>query len=113
MAQVKLTSNNFVLTTTSSIHNFSIIKALNITIHPTCAPTIKEVVWNTHTRNWIMCNCNSIFTNSPTAPGSRDIFRDCKGNFIWILLKNLTLKCSLHVEFCAVMQAIEFVREKQ
>lgn len=65
LAQIMLNGNNYVSTTTSSMHDFSLIKALNVTIHPPRAPTIKEVISNPHIFNWIKCNCDGAFTISP------------------------------------------------
>lgn len=82
MAQVKLTGNNSMLTTSSFIQDFSLIKAFNVTIHLSRTSTIKKIICNMLILNLIKCSCDGSYTNFPTTIGSRGIFRDCRRNFI-------------------------------
>lgn len=58
ISNVSLSRNLSNVVASSSISDFTILKKLNISLHPPKAPKTIEVVWNPPILNWIKCNTN-------------------------------------------------------
>lgn len=53
------------LAASSSISEFTILKALNVSINPPKSLGIKEVIWHPPIQNWNKCNCDGAAIVTP------------------------------------------------
>lgn len=83
MSQVAMSGNHSLLPSSSSMHDFKIIKDFKVNIHPPRAPLIKEVIWNPPILDCLKCNCDGAFTQDPPTFGCGGIFRNSKSDFLF------------------------------
>lgn len=103
MAQVKMTGNNSLKTSSASMTKFSLIKAFDANIHPTRVPS---------NLGWLICNCDGVYSPTSHSSGCGGIFKNCNADFILAFAESLSWDSSIHAEFCAVMKAIEIGKSK-
>jgi len=85
--------------------DFIILKKFNVTVHPSKAPKIIEVLWNPSTFQWIKCNTDGSANSTTSACGG--IFRDKDSNFLMCFAQNTGQGTTFHAELCGAMKAIE------
>lgn len=88
LANVKMASKYSSSSASGSMHDFFILKAYEVNIHPTRAPPVKKVIWKPPNLGWIKCNCMEPSTPPPLFWVVVEFFRNHKGIY-WHLLNNL------------------------
>ncbi|MCI27336.1 glycerol-3-phosphate dehydrogenase, partial [Trifolium medium] len=61
-ANITFTGNQTNLTSSTSIRDFSILKAFLVTIHPPKPSFLKEIIWQPPPSQWIKCNIDGAST---------------------------------------------------
>jgi len=110
IVDVSLSASNSNLAASSSIKEFSILKAFNVSINPPKISVVKEVIWSPPIAGWIKCNCDRAFTAGKASCGA--IFRNAKGQFLGCFAEGLHNGNSLFAELIGAMRSIEFASSK-
>lgn len=97
----------------SSIVEFSILKAFRVTCNPRKSPSIKQLDWLTPPCDWIKVNTDDAARGSPSLATGGGIFRDSSGAILGCFSAFFGNSFSLQAELTAVMMAIEFTFEKK
>lgn len=107
---VSLSTSKSRLFASSSMIEFSILKALNCRINPPPSCMVKEVFWSPPFLNWIKANCDGAATTVASSCGG--IFRNCKGQFLGGFAENLLGGNSLFAELCGIMRTLEMAQQR-
>jgi hypothetical protein len=105
IANVSLSGNNTNKVCNSSMTDFTILKKFKIIIHPSKAPTIKEVLWCPPHVNWIKCNTDGAATSISVAYGG--IFRNHLSDFKGGFTENIGKNYAFFTELLGAIRAIE------
>lgn len=92
--------------TSFSIHEFIIIKILNVKLHPPKAPRIIEVIWKHPDDGWLKYNKHDFFSTDMALCGS--LFMNSLGDFVFGFAEKLDYSSSIHAELFGVVKAIDF-----
>jgi hypothetical protein len=106
IANTSFTGNATKSTTTSSMVDFRILKAFNVSLHPPKAPSIKEVVWLPPIVSWVKCNTDGAALGSPGLASCAGVFRDHNAHFLGCFTENLGINFAFHAEILGVINAI-------
>jgi len=112
ISSASLSANMSKLAANSSISEFTILKALNVSINPPESLEIKEVIWHPPIQNWIKCNCDGAAISNPNKAACGGIFRNKDAQFLGCFDEGLGSGNSLFAEMSGAMRAIEFAKEK-
>jgi hypothetical protein len=110
ISNTALAGNNSNCVSSSSIRDFTILKRLNVSIHPPKAPFIKEVIWHPPSINCIKCNTDGASNVSTSSCGG--IFRNHNADFLCGFAENTGLKSAFMAELCGVIRDIEIADSK-
>ena len=110
IVDVSLSASNSNLPASSSIQDFSILKAFNVSIHPPKPLLVKEVIWSPPISGWIKGNYDGAFAAGKAACGA--IFRNSMGQFMGCFAEGLHSGNSLFAELIGAMRSIEFAISK-
>jgi ribonuclease HI len=105
IANVSLSGNNTNKVCNSSMIDFTILKKFKIIIHPSKAPTIKEVLWCPPHVNWIKFNTEGAATSISVA--YRGIFRNHLSDFKGGFAENISKNYAFFTELLGAIRAIE------
>jgi len=87
------------------MHDLTILKKFNVTLHPPNAPKIIEVIWSPPIFNWIKCNTDGYAANTTSVCGG--IFRDKHAKFLLCFAENTKQGSAYHAELLGAMRANE------
>jgi hypothetical protein len=68
ISRVSILGNYSNLPSNSSLRDFAMLKDFNVSIHPSKAHLIKEVIWDPPISSWIKCNTDA--SNGPLGHSS-------------------------------------------
>lgn len=91
----------------SSMSDFIILKAFNVTIHPPNAPRIMEVFWMPPHRDWIKCNSDGAAQGVPGVAACGGIFRNANVEHLGSYFTNIGPGNAFQAELIGAMLAIE------
>jgi hypothetical protein len=74
-----MSGNNTSKSSSINMHEFSIMKALNVSIKPPRAPIIREVIWMPPLDTWIKINTDGSYVKNPRKAYTGGIFRNNTG----------------------------------
>jgi len=106
ISSVSLSAKMSTLAASSSMTEFTILKSLNVKIHPPKSLIIKEVFWHPPIHGWIKCNCDGAATLNPPTAACGGIFRNSKAQFLGCFAEGLGHENSLFAELCGAMRAL-------
>ncbi|XP_019435167.1 PREDICTED: uncharacterized protein LOC109341679 [Lupinus angustifolius] len=96
----------------SSMNEFSILKAFNVTCHCNKAPSILEVTWNLPASGWVKINSDGAAKGSPGHAGGGAIFRGTFGSCLGCFASYFNIQDSLYPEVLAAILAIQIASSK-
>ena len=112
ISATSLSGNLCKLHATSSITDFTILKAFKVLLRPPNAPKIIEVIWQPPIFNWIKCNIDGASIGNLGISSCGGIFRNSNFDFLGAFASNLGLNNSLNAELTGAMFAIEIAYQK-
>ncbi|XP_019431828.1 PREDICTED: uncharacterized protein LOC109338930 [Lupinus angustifolius] len=101
------TGNFSKLCVRSSMTEFSILKAFNVTCHYNKAPSILEVIWNLPAPGWVKINSDGAAKGFPGHTGGCAIFKDNIGSCLGCFASYFNIQDSLYAEVLAAILAIQ------
>lgn len=112
IAGVSLSASNSKLAASSSMTEFTFLKAFNCKINPPKHSNIKEVIWHPPILNWIKCNCDGAALGSPGLSSCGGVFRNSQALFLGGFAEGLSIGNSLIAELSGVMRTIEIAKQR-
>jgi ribonuclease HI len=112
IANTSFSGNATKSTTNSSMVDFRILKAFNVSLHPPNSPSIKEVVWSPPIASWVKCNTDGAAAGNPGPASCAGVFRDHNAQFLGGFTVNLGISSSFHAELLGVINAIDIAFDK-
>ena len=109
---VSLSARNSKLLASSSMLEFTFLKAFNCKINPPKHNIIKEVIWHPPISNWIKCICDGAASGSTGLSSCGGMFRDNQGLFLGGFAEGLGIGNSLIAELSGVMRAIDIAQHR-
>jgi len=110
ISRVSISVGNSKLHASTSMLEFTILKALNCKINPPRSSIVKEVFWNPPILHWIKANCDGAATTGATSCGG--IFRNSSGQFLGCFVERLNAGNSLIAELCGIMRTLELAKQR-
>ncbi|XP_058776464.1 uncharacterized protein LOC131650775 [Vicia villosa] len=107
----KIVGNNTKKSSNSSIANFALLNRFDIRINISRSIRSIDVLWSSPPVGWIKRNIDGVATGSPSISSCGSIFRDHMGDHLRSFCNYLGEGKAEMAEFCAVMVAIEKVRD--
>ncbi|GAU15839.1 hypothetical protein TSUD_236550, partial [Trifolium subterraneum] len=112
IVDVAFTGNATLKTASTSMSDFSILKAFNIKVHPPKAPLVKEFLWHPPVFNWIKCNTDGASIGVPAMAACGGIFRNSRSDHLGSFAFNIGEGNAFLAELTGAMLAIEIAASK-
>lgn len=90
---VSLTASNSFLAASTSMLEFSILKAFNCKINPPKFSLVKQVIWSPPIFNWIKCNCDGATIGNPGLTACGGTYRNNNSQFLGCFAEGLDRSC--------------------
>ncbi|KAF1874527.1 hypothetical protein Lal_00029954 [Lupinus albus] len=104
--------NSSNLCANNSLRDFSILKALNISINYSKAPRISEVIWIPPSRGWFKVNSDGATHGAHGHAGGGALFRNHRGKFLAFFVVYFEIQDALFVEPHSAILTIELAFQK-
>jgi hypothetical protein len=111
VVNVTLAGNHTNSLASSSIRDFSLLKAFNVRLNPPKPTSLKEVIWQPPLPHWIKCNVDGAYSSNASACGG--IFRNCNADFICGFASRLDVSSAFAAELCGFMTTVEIAATKE
>lgn len=112
IANTSLSGNLSKGSMSSSISEFSLLKAFSVSCHVSKAPSITQVDWIPPPCGWVKCDTDEAARGSPGYGAGGGIFRDYREAILGCFSSYFGICTALYAELQAAMIAIEIASPK-